>query len=300
MMNTYETQKAVSFLALLIVGVPGNVLILVTFAQITYSDHHLLPADVILTNLAFVNLLHVLARGMPQTLFSFGVRNMFNTLGCQLIVFIFRVSRSLSICLTFLLSAFQSVTIAPADSKLSSFKQTLAKNNLYFIIFFWLLSGTTNFAFIYSTSQTNLTVYRFTVNLDYCFVQFPGKESYESNGFMYLIRDLIIVILMALCSIYILFVLYRHSKSIKGIRSSDRTQSVSAEARAAKTVVTLVVLYVILFGIDNMIWVYTLLVPQNAVVASDMRHLISSLYAAVFPLVIIFFNKKVSSKLPCT
>uniref|UniRef100_H3BH61 Vomeronasal type-1 receptor n=1 Tax=Latimeria chalumnae TaxID=7897 RepID=H3BH61_LATCH len=300
-MDLRAIMKATSFLVLTVIGIPGNFTVLAVFSHIAFTEYKLLPTDIIVTNLALVNFILVISRGFPQILTAFQLRNLFDTFGCKLIIFAFRIARALSISMTFLLSASQSVTISPATSRLSFLKQRLPKYLWPLIVFFWLLSGATSVtSILYSTADPNSTASQFTFNLEYCYVAFPGKDAYEGNGTMYVSRDLTFVILMALASIYILFVLYRHSQQVKSIRNPNRNQGTSAESRAAKTVVTLVALYVIFFGVDNLIWIYSISISRVSPMISDIRVFFSSLYATVSPIVIICSNKKIINKLYCT
>ncbi|XP_041084637.1 olfactory receptor class A-like protein 1 [Polyodon spathula] len=97
-----------------------------------------------------------------------------------------------------------------------------------------------------------------TLNLGFCHVNFQDQLSYVINGVAVTGLDFIFMGLMVLASGYILLVLHHHSKQMKGKRSSDRHQSSMLESRAARTVITLVILYVVFFGIDNIIWIYML------------------------------------------
>lgn len=65
--------------------------------------------------------------------------------------------------------------------------------------------------------------------------------------------------------------------------------------------VTLVTLYVLFYGVDNGLWVYTLTVQQTmgSSLISDLRIFFASLYAAVSPIIIIVSNRKVNRQLGC-
>ena len=60
-------------------------------------------------------------------------------------------------------------------------------------------------------------------------------------------------------------------------------------------------LYVVLYGVDNGLWVHTLTVrhTMGSSLVSDLRIFFSSLYAALSPLVIIGTNRKLLSRLRC-
>ncbi|XP_039620595.1 olfactory receptor class A-like protein 1 [Polypterus senegalus] len=299
-MDLSSILKAMFFLILNGVGIPGNTIILGVFTHIAFTERKLLPADVLVAHLSFVNLFLILTQGIPQTFSAFAYKDLYNTPSCQFLNFTSRVTRALSISMTFLLSIYQCITIAAASSRLSSLKPKLSECLWHLLVFFWLLDGSTTYASIlYGSQIQNVTVQQFAINLGYCLVQFPSKAAYVYNGIMYLTRDLLFVILMAAASIYILVILYQHRKRVQGIHSRDRLHGTSVEIRAAKTVVTLVTFFVIFFGVDNMIWVYTLTDSYVPRVLNDVRVLSSSMYAAVCPVVVIISNRKVKRRLQC-
>lgn len=65
--------------------------------------------------------------------------------------------------------------------------------------------------------------------------------------------------------------------------------------------VALVTLYVVLYGVDNGLWVYTLTVRRTmrSPLISDLRIFFSLLYAVLSPVIIIASNRKVNGQLKC-
>ncbi|XP_041091862.1 olfactory receptor class A-like protein 1 [Polyodon spathula] len=292
--------KAASNLLLIAVGIPGNLIVLLVFGHIGCVERKLLPADSIVFMMTFVHLLIIFNQGIPETLFSLNYRGFYSSSICKFLIFIYRTSRAMSMSMTFLLSAYQSILIAPATSRFSCLKPKLPTLILPSFVFLWLLDGATTIQGIVYTSQIrNITGLKFTLNLTYCIVEYPNEASYVGTGTMVLFRDLFFVFFMVVTSAYILFVLYRHRQQVKGIRSSEQNQN-TPEMRAAKIVVTFVILFVVFFGVDNITWVYSLTQHKVPVDLNNVRVFFSSLYASVSPIVVIASNKKVNSKLQCT
>ncbi|MBN3273970.1 VN1R2 protein, partial [Polyodon spathula] len=291
--------KAASNLLLIAVGIPGNLIVLLVFGHIGCVERKLLPADSIVFMLAFVHLLIILTRGVPQTLFTLNYRGFYDSSTCKFLIFIYRTSRATSMSMTLFLSAYQSVLIAPATSRLSYLKPKLPMLILPSFVFLWLLNGATCFhGILYTSQMRNITVLKFTLNLSYCLVEYPDEATYFGTGTMELTRDLFFVFFMVVTSAYILFVLYRHREQVKGIRSSEQNQN-TPEMRAAKIVVTFVTLFVVFFGVDNMTWIYSMSLLKAPADLNNVRVFFSSLYASVSPIVVIASNKKVKSKLQC-
>ncbi|XP_071388113.1 olfactory receptor class A-like protein 1 [Centroberyx affinis] len=297
-MDLCVTIKGVSFLLQTGLGILGNTVVLMAYAHIVYTEHRLLPVDMILCHLAFANLMLLLTRCVPQTMTVFGLTELLDDAGCKVVIYSYRIGRALSVCITCMLSVFQAVTIAPAGPRLSRLKAALSSLVLPTFAALWLLNMAVCIAApFFSIAPRNGTVPAFTLNLGFCHVDFRDNLSYVINGVAVSGRDFAFVGLMLGSSGYILLLLHRHSRQVRGIRRSQ--QGGGAETRAAKTVVTLVVLYVVFFGIDNVIWIYMLTVAKVSPVVADMRVFFSSCYAALSPYFIMSSNKKVKAKIVC-
>ncbi|KAM4701921.1 olfactory receptor class A-like protein 1 [Discoglossus pictus] len=292
-MDNFLLIKAIAFLLLVIIGIPGNVFILLQFTYIKIFEKKLLPTNVILMMLAFVNFLVVLSRVIPQSLNSVGVENLLNDLECKFVIYTYRVSRAMSICVTSLLSCHQCILIAPANRLWSYLKQRMTQNLLVIIVILWVMNLFTYPYFVlYANARTNRTTPPYTLSLVYCDLDFVSYTAYIINGAFYAFRDFIFVALMTLASIYIVYVLLTHEKSIKGIRSSDRDRKKSVEYKASRAVILLVALYVLLYGLDNSMWIYTITLPNVSPDLNDIRVFLTCLYSTLSPIVIIATNPK--------
>lgn len=301
--------RGMLYLSLTVVGVPGNTAVILAFLLLLHQENRLLPADAIILHLACANLLVVGVRCLLETLASFRLANIFGDIGCKAVIFVYRTSRSLSIWLTFVLSAYQCLSIAPPGSRWASARAFLAHYLGFVFLFLWLLNTCmSSAAILFSFSRlNNATQDKHGINVEFCYVNFPSKLSKQANGAAQVGRDVVPMTLMTLASLTILVFLYKHSRQVKGLRSNSAggggsgAGSSGAEQRAAKAVVTLVTLYVVLYGVDNGLWVYTLTVRKTMTssLISDLRIFFSSLYAALSPVVIIASNRKVNSRLRC-
>ncbi|KAI4827809.1 hypothetical protein KUCAC02_031178 [Chaenocephalus aceratus] len=257
-MPSEELVRGVLYLSLTVVGVPGNASIILAFLLLFYQENRLLPADAIVLHLACVNLL-VMVRCLLETLASFSLANIFGDLGCKSVIFVYRTSRSLSIWITFLLSAYQCLSITPPGSRWASVRTLLARYLGFVFLFLWVLNTCMTSAailFSFGTKNESSPIIH-GINVQFCFVNFPSKLSKEANGIAQVVRDVVPMALMTLGSLILLVFLYKHSHQVKGLRSSSGGGG-GAEQRAAKVVVALVSLYVVLYGVDNGLWVYTL------------------------------------------
>ncbi|XP_029429398.1 olfactory receptor class A-like protein 1 [Rhinatrema bivittatum] len=273
----------------------GNAVVLVLFSFLACQERKILPSEVIVLNLAAANLVMAVTRGLPHALYVLGVGNFFSDTGCKAVIYTARVSRALSICLTCFLSCFQAVTLASTSVSCMRLKLHLQTQVLP-IVFLLLL---VNAAFcisplLFTISGTNMTNLKYAFSVGHCLVIFPDKLSLHGNSFALFARDLLFVAAMSGASSYIVCTLYRHGKRVRGIRSSERSQKISAEANAARMVTSLVLLYGVFFGIDNTIWLYQNAWSMNSLAAAtDARYFFSICYTSVFPVVILIFNQRI-------
>lgn len=297
-MDLCVTIKGVSFLLQTGMGVLGNTVVLLAYTHIVCTGPKLLPVDMILCHLAFTNLLLLLTRSVPPSMTVFGLKALLNDPGCKVVIYAYRIGRALSVCITCMLSVFQAVTITPTGPYLSRLKPSLPSLVIPTFAGLWLFNMAICISTpLFSMAPRNGTVSAFTLDLGFCLVDFRDNLSYVINGVAISGRDFAFVALMVGSSCYILLLLHRHSHQMKGIH---RSQGGGAETRAAKAVLTLVVLYVVFFGIENVIWIYMLTVAKVSPVVADMRVFFSSCYASLSPYFIISSNKKVKAKIVCT
>ncbi|XP_053561302.1 olfactory receptor class A-like protein 1 [Bombina bombina] len=289
--------KAIGFLLLVVIGIPGNTFILLQFSYCKIFEKKLLTTNLILMVLALANFLVVLSRVIPQSLNAIGLDNLLDDIECKFVIFTFRVSRAMSICVTSLLSCHQCILIAPNKRLCIYLKQRVAQNMVVILLALWILNIV---IYPYSVLQTrtrrNRTTSPYTLHLIYCDVDFLGYMAYIVNGSIYAVRDFIFVGLMTLASIYIVILLLRHEKSVMGIRSSDRRNGRTVEYKASRAVIMLVALYVVLYGLDNSMWIYTLTLSNVNSDINDLRIFLSSAYSTLSPIVVIATNPKLQQR----
>ncbi|XP_053313573.1 olfactory receptor class A-like protein 1 [Spea bombifrons] len=289
--------KAVGFFLLVLIGIPGNMYILLKFAVVRVMEKKLLPANIILMVLSLVNLLIVISRVIPQYLHAIGVENLLDDTKCKVFVYTYRVSRAMSICTTSLLSCHQCILIAPKVKLWASLKQKVT-HNIWKIILIILLVNLVLYrtSLMYVHSKKNATTSPYTLHLVYCDTDYLNYINYITNGIVFASRDFLFVGMMAMASSYIVYTLLHHEKSIRGMRSSDKAHGKSVEYKASRAVILLVTLYVLLFGFDNSMWMYTLTLSNVKPDMNDVRIALACSYSAMSPVVIIATNPKLHIK----
>uniref|UniRef100_A0A8C5PC60 Vomeronasal type-1 receptor n=1 Tax=Leptobrachium leishanense TaxID=445787 RepID=A0A8C5PC60_9ANUR len=279
-------------------SIPGNMFILLKFAYIKIIERKLLPANIILTALALSNFLVILSRVIPQILNAIGVPHLLDDTECKLISFTFRVSRGMAICLTSFLSCHQCALVAPITKFWNYLKENLQKR-LHLILLLLLVINITLYpsTVLYGRAKGNYTTSPYTLHLVYCTTDFLSYAAFMSNGMVSVIREFLFVGLMILSSIYMVTILYRHGNAMRGMRSSDKGNSKSMEYKASRAVILLVAVYVVLYGMDNSMWIYTLSLSNVSPETNDIRILLAAAYSAISPFVIIATNPKLQRRI---
>ncbi|XP_029103784.1 olfactory receptor class A-like protein 1 [Scleropages formosus] len=288
--------KATGFLCLVVVGLPANLTVLLLFCHLRSSRGRLPPNDFILSNLAAVNVVVLLCRGIPQTLVAVGLKHFINDWGCKVVIFAYRMGRAMSICVTALLGCYQSVSVAPSTSHWTILKRWLPAHLPHAIIIFYILNVfICHGAVFYPLAPPiNGSIPEYTLNLEFCIVVFPGLEVYMVHGVAYTVRDVAFVGVMVLAAVYMLLVLYRHRQQVKGLQGASQ-----ASTGASQAVLLLVCTYVALFGLENMLWGYTLSVSRVLPAVSDVRVFFASCYSALSPVLIITTNRRLAGNFKC-
>ncbi|XP_075707281.1 olfactory receptor class A-like protein 1 [Rhinoderma darwinii] len=293
MLDIRLALKAFGFFMMMVIGIPGNVYILLKFTLIRLCEKKLLPANTILMALVLMNLLIVLSRIIPQYLHAIGLEHLMDDTRCQLFIYTYRVSRAMSICITSLLSCHQCILIAPSSKYWLYFKQKITHSVLTIIITIFCFNLVLYYSAIeYAQSNYNSTTSIYSLHLIYCDMDYLTYYTYIVNGAIFAFRDFLFVGLMVLASSYIVYRLQRHKRLIKGIRSSDKGQGRSVEYIASRAVIFMVILYVVLFGLDNSMWIYTLTLSNVTANMNDARIILACSYSALSPIVIISTNPK--------
>ncbi|XP_053560660.1 olfactory receptor class A-like protein 1 [Bombina bombina] len=299
-MDLCMTIKSVSFLIQTSVGIAGNSFILLSYVAILFGDCKLMPVDIVLSHLAFVNLMILSTRGIPQTMTVFGMHLALDDTSCKIIVYSYRIVRALSVCVTCLLSVVQAIIITPG-TRWSIIKIKVTKYLILSLISIWLINIVVCIAApLFSLVPSGEKPLKFTLDLGFCHVRFPDQLGYIINGFAVSFRDFAFVALMVFASVYIIITLYRHRNQVQNIRRMAGARNAPNESKAAKDVLKLVLLYVIFFGIDNIIWIYTLTVSHVPSIINDMRIFFTSCYASISPILIISSNRKIRNAIKCT
>ncbi|XP_036921035.1 vomeronasal type-1 receptor 3-like [Sturnira hondurensis] len=295
-MASRDTLFGVFFTIQTGVGFLGNCLLFTLYVYTVFTlPHKKKPADRILAHLTLANALTLLFRGVPNIISSFGMRPEIGDSGCKTVLYIQRVTRSVSLYTTSLQSMFQAVTLP-----LSGYKWAWLKNNISTLIqpsifFCWIINMVINSEIILRT-VANRNTSEATSGYRSPFCKSSVYDHQVALTFLstVLIQDLFFLSLMMCSSIYMVTVLSRHHRTAQRIRSSGRSLRSSPEGKATLVIVTLVCCFIIFYWTNSLLTAYGQLGRKGNWPLENVNNFISSCYPTICPFILMKNENRIS------
>uniref|UniRef100_F6UGI3 Vomeronasal type-1 receptor n=1 Tax=Ornithorhynchus anatinus TaxID=9258 RepID=F6UGI3_ORNAN len=260
-MNTAVAQE-VFFLSQTGVGIMGN-----SLPNMLYFSSFLLgskpkPTDLVIIHLAVIT----------RTAGILGLRLLQTSAEYKSFAYVYRITRSLSICTTSFLSMLQAITISPSEEWIEEFLKAQIPNVILLVLaILWI---------------PNLLI---STNLLYQVVASHNATSTESNCYVVPVRTLLqglILILMALRDILSLG-LMSCSSGYMHLHSTGQAPKTSPERRATETIVLLVSCFVVFYCADFLLSLFLGTSMKNNVTLMNISMFVVSGYATVSPFVLV-------------
>ncbi|XP_072822491.1 vomeronasal type-1 receptor 40-like [Vicugna pacos] len=284
------------FLFQICIGFMGNSLLFMLYMFIFLNqDQPTKPIDLICVHVTLLNVLAIVFRLLPHLVSSFGVRHFLDDVSCKAILFTYRVTWGLSICMTSLLSAFQAVIISPRNSKWVWLKSKISTSIYPSFLSFWILN-----VLIYVHLIKSVKAYHnFTlVDSDYVTHYCQTKQFEHHHLIAYtttiIIRDFLFVVLMMWSSVYTVNLLYKHHQRSQHLHSPSLASQSSPEIKATHTILLLISCFIFYYFSDNFVAYFLFHTPEKNLRLERMTAMISSCYPTICPFVLMRNNKIVS------
>ncbi|NP_001240483.1 vomeronasal 1 receptor ornAnaV1R3162 [Ornithorhynchus anatinus] len=283
------------------VGLLENSILFILYARVFSSQaHHKKSTDLILAHLTMANTVTLLTQVAPGMFLAISWDYSLGVVGCQIVLYIRRVSRGLSICTTCLLSVFQAITISPSTSLWTQFKCSLPRYILPAFLFFWVLNLKVEMNILKSIENSkNITL---TIHIDSrkCCISMVRGNYLNNVAFLTVktLRDVIFVFLMSWSSGYMVLVLYRHRKQVQHIHNTSISSKSVAETRATQTILLLVTCFVSFYSINSGLTLALNFIKEDDLRFYDPVLFLGSCYSFFGPLMLIT-NDPWVSKLQC-
>ncbi|KAM5236322.1 vomeronasal type-1 receptor 4-like [Ctenodactylus gundi] len=289
------------FISQTAVGILGNTSLLFHYSLSVLTGKSLMPKDVIIKHLTFANFLTLISRGIPQTMAEFGLKYLLNDIGCKLAVYLYRVTRGISLYTTCLLSCFQALTIGPSNARWVKVKHTATKYIGLSCSISWLVQLLLNIMItVRVTGPSNSRNNSHGFNLGYCAGFSSGSIATPLYLFLLCFTDVLGLGLMAWASGSMVRILYRHRRQVQYIHSAHQSPRASPEARATQTILMLVSTFVTFYSLSSILVFYTAFFDNPRLWLINVFLFLDACFPTFCPLLLMNSNFSASRfYLPC-
>ncbi|KAM5336494.1 vomeronasal type-1 receptor 3-like [Glossophaga mutica] len=253
------------------------------------------PADGILAHLTLANVLTLLFRGVPNIINSFGMRPEIGDTGCKIVLYIQRVTRSISLYTTSLQSMFQAVTIGMNGWKWAWLKKNMSTLIQPSIFFCWIINmviySHVILKVVANWNSTDATAVYYSP-----FCKISSYDPQVSMTFLsaMLIQDVFFLSLMVCNSVYMVTVLARHHRAAQHVRSSVCSPRSSPEHKATQVILTLVCCFIFFYWTNSFVTAYLQFGNKRNWPLENVNNFISSCYPTICPFVLMKNENRIS------
>ncbi|XP_008055596.1 vomeronasal type-1 receptor 2-like [Carlito syrichta] len=298
-MASVDLKIGMIFLSQVVVGILGNFKLLYHYMALYFRGCRSRSTDLIIRHLTVANSLVILSRGIPETMGAFGLRHCATYFECEVLLYVHRVARGVSIGATCLLSVFQMITIIPRNSRRwVKLKVKAPKYVGSSSILCWALHILVNIIFpiykIVKLGNKNITNNR---DFGYCY---PLGDKVMNTVFAALtsLHDVLCLGLMTWASSSMVFILHRHRQQVQHIHRTNLSPRSSTETRVTQSILALVSTFVAFYTLSFCIYVYLALFEDSIWWLVNTAIVITACYPTISPFVLMCRDPSIS-RLDC-
>ncbi|XP_014922006.2 vomeronasal type-1 receptor 4-like [Acinonyx jubatus] len=287
-----DTILGIFFLFQFGIGFIGNTLLLMLNINTLFQPSSKKPIDLICTHLTLANIMTILSSVIPEIINAFGVRNFLDDIGCKAVLYIYRVTRGVSLCTTSFLSIFQAIIITPSNSRWAWLKPKVSTYLFPAFFSFWIINMLIYVrVIITAVGPYNISEVGQVYSLTYCSGREPDKlqEAAFLGGMV--LRDILCICLMIWTSIYMVNFLFIHRKTVQHVHRTSLCPRPSPETRATHTILALVSCFVFFYWTNTCLTIY-IIYRHNVQSLENITIFLSSCYPAICPFVLIKNNNR--------
>ena len=279
--------KQIVFLFMTVFGTLGNISVSVNYMFSWCGGPEKKPIHLILIHLAFANFLILFAKGLPNTMVAFGLRNFLDDVGCKILIYLQRVARGVSICTSSLLTVVQAIIISPRASGWRRLRPQSAWHILPFFSFFWILNALIGMNLIHSVTSTSLNISQFKSESNYCYFMQESKKTKWIVLPLMVLRDAVFQGAMGGASGYMVLLLHKHHQHVLYLQNSKLLYRTPPELRAAQSVLLLMLCFVFFYWTDCAFSLIISIYLADESVVGNIQKFLALGYATFSPVVLI-------------
>ncbi|XP_021077453.1 vomeronasal type-1 receptor 4-like [Mus pahari] len=297
-MEASELSIGMIFTSLTIIGILGNFTLLYHYMYIYITRYRIRSTDWILIHLIVANILTLLCKGVPQTIYSFGFKDFLDDIGCKLVSSFHRVGRGAGIGSTSFLSVFQAIIIRPRNSRDSELKVRTHECiccSVYLNWVIYLLISSINLVHMRakhgneSTANLKSFMYCYSVRHD------PTSDILYTT--LLSGPEVLLLGLMLWASGSMVLTLYMHKQMMQYMSRSSLSSRYSPVSRATKTILLLVCTFVSFYTISCLCQSFGALLYNPSWFVVNITAMSSLLFPALCPFLLMSQDSRISSYL---
>ncbi|XP_051063851.1 vomeronasal type-1 receptor 4-like [Phodopus roborovskii] len=283
-MDLKNLTIGIVFLLQSIVGIVGNFSLLSCYLIRYYNKQTLKTTDLILTHMFIANILIILSKGFLHTMRTFGIKGFINYFGCEFLLYIQRLGRSMSICTTCILSVFQAITISPGNSFWLALKVKAPKYIVLVTSFCWILYLSGNITFpVYMYTKGNSNSLAHESDKKYCST--AGHDALGSSLYtvFFVLPEILLSVIIIWSSCSMVVILYRHNQRVQHIRSSSVSFRTSTEYRATHRILAFVSVFIGFHSLSSILQGCIALIQSPHLLLVNITAIISTCFPSLGP-----------------
>uniref|UniRef100_A0A8C3YE32 Vomeronasal type-1 receptor n=1 Tax=Catagonus wagneri TaxID=51154 RepID=A0A8C3YE32_9CETA len=286
-MGFFYVTIAIVSLSQTTVGILGNFSLLYHYLFLYHTQCRLRTTDLILKHLTLANCLVILSKGVPHTVAAFGLKYFLNGFACELLFYVHRVGRGVSIGTTCLLSVFQTITISPMDSCWKGLKLKAPKIFHFCIFLFWIqnmfLSSINPIYMLHVSSRWSMN--NITKIRDWGFCSTADHEQITGliHTVLIAVPEVSFSVIITWTSGSMVFILYRHNQRVQYIHGKKVFPRFSAKSTATQRILALRSTFLSFYALSSIFHICIALFPGLNWWVINISALISLCFPTVSP-----------------
>ncbi|XP_037371487.1 vomeronasal type-1 receptor 4-like [Talpa occidentalis] len=279
-----EPTLQITFLLLMGVGTPANVLLfLQNVSPIISGCRQKLP-NTILSHMAVANVLVLLPIGISNTMAAFMPRRPLSSLGCKFLGFIHRMARSTTLCATCLLSTSQLFTLSPGRVGWTVLPEVFPKALGPSCSTCWLLGVLINaYVPVKVTGPRSIGNGSEPRGSWFC----SGSGSSAAVVVLWLVPDAIFMGLMGWASVSMVLLLRRHQRRVQHLHNPRAGRGCPPETRATRTVLMLMVMFVSFYLLNSSFVFYVTIFLDTPLLLMQVSDVLEMCFPTLCPFLMI-------------
>ncbi|XP_021047009.1 vomeronasal type-1 receptor 49 [Mus pahari] len=287
-----DTNMKITLFSEVSVGISANTILFFARLCKLLGENRPKPIDLYIAFLSLTQLMLLITMGLIAV-DMFMPWERWDSTTCQLLIYLHRLLRGLTLCATCLLNVLWTITLSPRSSCLTKFKHKSLHNISGAFLFFCVLYVSFSSHVLVSIIATpNLTSEDFVYVTHSCSL-LPMSYSRENRfATLMAIRETFLISLMALSSGYMVALLWRHKKQVQYLHSTSLSSKASPEQRATRTILLLMSFFVVLYTLERLVF-QSRLKFKDCSIFYFVHIIVSHSYATVSPFVFICTEKHI-------